>query len=200
MIVVALRLADFASNMLIGRPVNLSLDLMLLPAILEVLSGSASWLELAVAFVLVPVALVILFAMNLGAIGIAARFLETPINRRLFAGRWRRWWCSAWPAPSAFAPLDQGAAALLAGQAADASQASSLAGGVSDPVQTGRFRRVAEGCGAGPSGTARCLCHVLRILWRNGADQSRNTVPSSNLPLSGLRRRWRNRGSACAPA
>src|SRR4051812_41485463 len=76
MIVVALRLADFASNMLIGRPVNLSLDLMLLPAILEVLTGSASRLELAVVFVLVPVALAILFALNLGAIRTAAGFLE----------------------------------------------------------------------------------------------------------------------------
>src|SRR3954467_14929321 len=33
MVVVAFRLADLASNTLIGRPVNLSLDLMLLPAI-----------------------------------------------------------------------------------------------------------------------------------------------------------------------
>src|SRR3954470_24160131 len=78
MIVVALRLADFASNMLIGRPVNLSLDLMLLPAILEVLTGSASWLELTVAFVLIPAALGVLFMLNLGAIREAARFLEMP--------------------------------------------------------------------------------------------------------------------------
>jgi hypothetical protein len=126
MIVVALRLADFASNMLIGRPVNLSLDLMLLPAILEVLTGSASRLELMAAFVLAPVALVILFALNLGAIGTAARFLEMPVNRRLFAGALAAMVMLSLGGARAFAPLDQGAAALLAGQAADAVWASTL--------------------------------------------------------------------------
>ena len=126
MIVAALRLADFASNMLIGRPVNLSLDLMLLPAILEVLIGSASWVELAVVFALVPVALTILFGLNLGAIGMAARFLEIPLNRRLFAGALTAMVMLSLAGARAFAPLDQGAAALLAGQAADAVRASTL--------------------------------------------------------------------------
>jgi hypothetical protein len=126
MIVVALRLADFASNMLIGRPVNLSLDLMLLPAILEVLTGSASRLELAVVFVLVPVALAILFALNLGAIRTAAGFLEVPFNRRLFVGTLAAMAMLSLGGARAFAPLDQGATALLAAQATDAVQASTL--------------------------------------------------------------------------
>jgi hypothetical protein len=126
MIVVVLRLADFASNMLIGRPVNLSLDLMLLPAILEVLTGSASRLELTVGFVLVPVMLVVLFVLNMGAIGIATRFLEISLNRRLFAGTLVAMVMLSLGGISAFAPLDQGAAVLLVGQATDAVQASTL--------------------------------------------------------------------------
>ena len=171
MIVVALRLADFASNVLIGRPVNLSLDLMLLPAILEVLSGSASWLELTAAFILVPVALAVLFAMNLGAIRMAARFLKTPINRPALRrdiggdGDAQPWRCRA------FAPLDQGAAALLAGQAADMVQASTLRAEYLNQFRQDPFAGLSEGCFAGPSGTARCLCHVLRVLWRNDPDQ-----------------------------
>jgi hypothetical protein len=108
MIVVALRLADFASNMLIGRPVNLSLDLMLLPAILEVLTGSASRLELMAAFVLVPAALIILFALNLEAIRAAARFLEMPVNRRLFAGVLAVMVMLSLGGARAFAPLSSG--------------------------------------------------------------------------------------------
>ena len=126
MIVVALRLADFASNMLIGRPVDLSLDLMLLPAILEVLTGSASRLELAAAFVLVPVALTALFALNLSAIGTAVRFLEQSFNRRLFAVALAAMVMLSLGGARAFAPLDQGAAALLVGQTIDAARASTL--------------------------------------------------------------------------
>jgi hypothetical protein len=126
MVVVALRFADFASNMLIGRPVNLSLDLMLLPAILEVLTGSASRIELAVACLLVPLALAVLFALNRAAIGTAALFLERPLNRRLFAGTLAAMVVLSLTGAKAFAPLDQGAAALLAGQVADAIHSSSL--------------------------------------------------------------------------
>jgi hypothetical protein len=126
MIVAALRLADFTSNMLIGRPVNLSLDLMLLPAILEVLTGSASRLELTVAVILAPMALTVLFALNLGAIRMAACFLETPLNRRLFAGALAAMAMLSLGGARAFAPLDQGAATLLAGQSADLVQASTL--------------------------------------------------------------------------
>lgn len=126
MIVVAFRLADLASNTLIGRPVNLSLDLMLLPAILEVLTGSASRLELVLAAVAVPVALAGLFALNLGAVAAAARFMEKPLNRRLFAGTLAAMAMLTLGGARAFAPLDQGAVALLAGQAVDAAQASTL--------------------------------------------------------------------------
>jgi hypothetical protein len=126
MIVVAFRLADLASNTLIGRPVNLSLDLMLLPAILEVLTGSASRLELLLAAVAVPVALAGLFALNLGAVATAARFMEKPLNRRLFAGTLAAMAMFTLGGARAFAPLDQGAVALLAGQAVDAAQASTL--------------------------------------------------------------------------
>ncbi|WP_147040425.1 sulfatase-like hydrolase/transferase [Skermanella aerolata] len=126
MVVAAFRLADLASNTLIGRPVNLSLDLMLLPAILEVLTGSASRLELALALVAVPTALAVLFALNLGAVAAASRFLEKRLNRRLFAGTAAAMVLLSLGGARAFAPLDQGAVALLAAQAREAMQASAL--------------------------------------------------------------------------
>jgi hypothetical protein len=77
----------------------------------------------------VLVALAILLALNLRAIGTAARFLEMPVNRRLFAGVLAAMVMLSLGGISAFAPLNQGAAALLAGQAADAVRASTLRAG-----------------------------------------------------------------------
>lgn len=122
----ALRLADISSHMLIGRPVNLSLDLMLLPAILEVLAGAASVPELVAAAVAVPAILAVLFLLNLWAIRTAARFLERRPNRLFFAGA-----LCALAVPALFglrpyAPLDQGSVALLRWQVSQAAQASAL--------------------------------------------------------------------------
>lgn len=68
-VLVLLRLGDLAANLMLGRPVNLALDLPLLPSILEVIVASASWTELAVAAVLVPVGLAAILALNRAAAG-----------------------------------------------------------------------------------------------------------------------------------
>lgn len=126
LVLAALRLADISSHMLIGRPVNLSLDLTLLPAILEVLAGSATIPELAAAGLAVPAVLAGLFALNLLAIRTAARFLERRANRVLFAGA-----LAVLTVPTLFglrphAPLDQGAVALLRWQVEQGVRASVL--------------------------------------------------------------------------
>ncbi|UEM19727.1 sulfatase-like hydrolase/transferase [Skermanella mucosa] len=144
LVLAALRLADISSHMLIGRPVDLSLDLMLLPAILEVLAGSASVPELAVAAVAVPAVLAGLYFLNLLAIRTAASFLERRPNRRLFAGT-----LAALAVPTLFgmapyAPLDQGATALLRWQVAQAVQASALRAEHLDRFRSDPFAGLSE--------------------------------------------------------
>jgi hypothetical protein len=126
LMVMALRLADFASNMLIGRPVNLSLDLVLLPAILEVLTGSATVLELAVAAVLVPALLAGLFVLNRAALDAAARFLASRPHRHLFAGALAALVAPALAGVPVFAPVNRGVLSLVTGQASLIVQASDV--------------------------------------------------------------------------
>lgn len=72
-VLVLLRLGDLAANLTLGRPVNLALDLPLLPSILEVIVGSASWTELALGAVLVPAGLAAVLALNRAAVGALAK-------------------------------------------------------------------------------------------------------------------------------
>jgi hypothetical protein len=119
---VVMRLADLAARTLIGRPVDLSLDIPLLPSILEVLTAAATPLELTAAIVLVPAALIALYFLNRAALGIAEHVLTA--HRRLSAALLAAPILLSAAGLQLFAPLSHGAFALLADQAGRLAQAS----------------------------------------------------------------------------
>lgn len=74
LVLAALRLADLAANLTLGRQVNLALDLPLLPSILEVLTASATPVQLALAAVGIPVVLAGILVLNRLSVSAMAGF------------------------------------------------------------------------------------------------------------------------------
>ena len=87
LVLVALRLADLAANLTLGRQVNLALDLPLLPSILEVLTASATPAQLALAAVGIPVVLAGILVLNRLSVSAMADFAgRRPASAVVLAG------------------------------------------------------------------------------------------------------------------